>query len=113
MVAVARANPSSEMASLFVESADDLIATGRERRAALDNHVPGAVYLVLLLVVAAVAVAATGYSCGLRRRRHKFGMIVLPVLIAGVVLLVFDLDHPRGGFIQAGQGPMIRLRQAF
>ena len=112
VVEVARANFNAEMASLFVQSADDLIDMGGKRRAALDNHVPNAVYLVLLLV-AAVAVAATGYSCGLRKRRHKFGMIVLPLLIAGVVLLVVDLDHPRGGFVSAGQGPMLRLRQAF
>jgi hypothetical protein len=111
VVKIARANFNSEMASLFVQSVDDLIDMGGKRRAALDNHVPTAVYLVLVLV-AAVAVAATGYSCGLRKRRHKFGMVLLPVLIAGVVLLVMDLDHPRGGFITAGQGPMLRLRQA-
>ena len=68
--------------------------------------------LVLLLVVAGTAVAATGYSCGLHRRRLRFGMVVLPVLIAAVMLLVFDLDHPRSGLMQAGQGPMLRLHQS-
>ena len=56
--------------------------------------------------------AATGYACGLRRRRHRFGMVVLPILIAAVMLLVVDLDHPRSGLVQAGQGPMLRLHQS-
>jgi hypothetical protein len=110
-VEVARGNFNSEMASLFVESADVVLDHGARRRAALDNHVPMTV-LVLLLLVACIAVGATGYSCGLRRRRHRFGMILLPILIAGVVLLVVDIDYPRAGLVQAGQGPMLRLHQA-
>jgi hypothetical protein len=109
-VEVARSNFNSEMASLFVESADAVLDQGARRRAALDNHVPLTV-LVLLLVVAAIAVGATGYSCGLRRHRHSFGMVLLPILIAAVMLLVVDIDYPRAGLVQAGQGPMLRLQQ--
>ena len=108
---VARNNFNAEMASLFVESTDAVLDQGARRRAALDNHVPTTVLLVLL-VVACIAVGATGYSCGLRRHRHRFGMILLPILIAAVMVLVVDLDYPRAGFVQAGQGPMLRLRQA-
>jgi hypothetical protein len=111
VVEVARAHPDSEMAALFVEAADELVDAGNARRAALDNHVPVPVFVVLLLVAAA-ATGASGYSCGLRRRRHKFGMIMLPVLITAVVLLVLDLDHPRAGLIKAGQGPMLRLQES-
>ena len=103
VVEVARAHPDSEMAALFVEAADGLVDAGDARRAALDNHVPLTVFVVLLLVAAA-ATGASGYSCGLRRRRHKFGMIVLPLLITAVVLLVLDLDHPRGGADQGRAG---------
>jgi CDP-diglyceride synthetase len=110
VAAVGRATPGSEMVALFVESADELFVMAARRRAALDNHVPVVVYL-MLLVVAATAVAATGYSCGLHQRRHRFGMLLLPVLIAAVVVLVVDLDHPRAGLIRAGQGPMLRLQQ--
>lgn len=110
VVSVARTHPGSEMAALFVDAAGDVVEMARRRRAALDNHVPAMVVLVLLLVAAA-GVSATGYSCGLLRRRLRLGLIGLPVLIALVVVLVFDLDHPRAGFIQAGQGPMLRLQE--
>ena len=46
---VARNNLNSEMASLFVESADAVLEMGARRRAALDNHVPPSVMILLLL----------------------------------------------------------------
>ena len=109
VISVGRTNPDSEMNALLVDSALELIALGARRRAAVDNHVPFTV-LIILVVVAATGMAATGYSCGLHRRRLRFGMIVLPILIATVIYLVVDLDHPRSGFIKAGQGPMLRLQ---
>ena len=57
--------------------------------------------------------AQSGYACGLRGRRLRSGMLLLPALIAVVVLLVIDLDHPRDGLIRAGQGAMLRLQQDF
>jgi hypothetical protein len=110
VVSAARAHPDSEVAALFVESASALYELASRRRAAIDNHVPAAVLLVLLMVAAA-GVAASGYSCGLLRRRLRLGLVGLPVLISLVTLLVYDLDHPRAGFVQAGQGPMLRLQQ--
>jgi hypothetical protein len=110
-VEVARNNFNSEMASLFVESVDAVLEQGARRRAALDNHVPLTV-MILLWLVACISVGATGYVCGLRRHRHRFGMVLLPILIATVLLLVVALDHPRSGLVQVGQGPMLRLHQS-
>ncbi|HXU81766.1 MAG TPA: hypothetical protein VN914_10245, partial [Polyangia bacterium] len=111
VVSVARAQPNSEVVASFVEAVDDLVKAENRRRAALDNHVPLPVFAVLLMV-AATGMAATGYSCGLHRRRIPLGMILMPVLIVLVVALVFDLDYPRAGVIRAGQGAMLRLRQS-
>jgi hypothetical protein len=110
VAAVGRAHPDSEVVSLFVDAADELVQAEARRRAALENHVPYLVFFVLV-AVAATGMAATGYSCGLHRRRLPLGMILMPVLIMVVVVLVFDLDHPRAGFIRAGQGAMLRLQQ--
>jgi hypothetical protein len=110
VTAFLRAHPDSESAVAFMESADELVKAEARRRAALDNHVPLAVFVVLLLVAAA-GMAATGYSCGLHRRRLPLGMVLLPVLIVLVVAMVFDIDYPRAGVIRAGQGPMLRLRR--
>jgi hypothetical protein len=109
VVSGTRAHPDSESVAAFVESADELVKAENRRHAALYNHVPLPVFAVLL-VVAAAGMAVTGYSCGLHRRRLPLGMILLPMLIALVVALVFDLDYPRAGAIRAGQRAMLRLR---
>jgi hypothetical protein len=111
VTSVARANPDSEMGALLMEGADELVKAETRRRAAIDNHVPMAVFFVLMMV-AATSMAATGYSCGLHRKRLCLGMILMPVLIALVVAQVFDLDYPRAGLIRAGQGALLRLRHA-
>jgi hypothetical protein len=109
VTAVARAHPDSEMATSLVEGADELVKAEARRRAAIDNHVPMPVFFVLVMV-AATGMAATGYSCGLHRKRLRLGMILMPVLIAVVIVQVFDLDYPRAGVIRAGQGALLRLR---
>jgi CDP-diglyceride synthetase len=101
----------SELMALFVGSAGQMVTAAAKRRATLDNHVPWAVMLMLVLV-AGTAVAATGYSCGLHGRRHRLAMTLMPALIAMVVLMVFDLDNPRVGLIRSGQAPMLRLQQS-
>jgi hypothetical protein len=111
VVTVVRAHPDSESVAAFVESGDDMVKAENRRRAALDNHVPLPVFAVLL-IVAATGMAATGYSCGLHRRRLPLGMVLLPVLIVLVIVLVFDLDYPRAGVIRAGQEAMLRLRHS-
>jgi hypothetical protein len=109
VVALMQAHPDSESAVAFMEAADDMVKAEVRRRAALENHVPLPVFIVLLLVAAA-GMAATGYSCGLHRRRLPLGMILMPVLIVVVVVMVFDIDYPRAGLIRAGQGALTRLQ---
>jgi hypothetical protein len=106
----ARAHREQEVTSLLVEGVDRLIEAEGSREASVHNHVPLAVFLVLALV-ACMGVAATGYTCGLHGRRLRFGMVLMPLLIAMVAMLIFDLDHPRVGLIKAGQGPMLRVQQ--
>jgi hypothetical protein len=111
VVMLLRAHPDSQSAVAFMESADELVKSEARRRSALDNHVPLPVFAVLL-IVAAAGMAATGYSCGLHRRRLPLGMVLMPVLLVLVVVMVFNIDYPRVGVIRAGQGPMIRLQHA-
>jgi hypothetical protein len=111
VVTLVEAHPNSESAVAFMEAADDLVKAEARRRAALDNHVPLPVFVVLLLVAAA-GMLVTGYSCGIHRRRLPLGMVLMPVLIVLVVVMVFNIDYPRVGVIRAGQGAMIRLLHA-
>jgi hypothetical protein len=109
VVMLLRAHPDSQAAVALMQSVDELVKAEARRRAALENHVPHPVFIVLLLVAAA-GMIVTGYSCGLHRRRLPLGMILMPVLIVLVVVTVFDIDYPRAGLIRAGQGALIRLQ---
>jgi hypothetical protein len=110
VAALIRAQPDSQAVVALMQSVDELVKGEARRRAALENHVPHPVFLVLL-IVAAAGMAVTGYSCGLHRRRLPLGMVLMPVLIVLVVAMVFDLDFPRAGLIRAGQGALTRLQQ--
>jgi hypothetical protein len=109
VTSVARADTHSPMGALLMEGADELVKAEARRRAAIDNHVPMAVFFVVVMV-SATGMAATGFACGLHRKRLRLGMILIPVLVAVVIGQVFDLDYPRAGFIRAGQGALLRLR---
>jgi hypothetical protein len=105
-----RAHPDSQAVIALMQSVDEVVKSETRRRAALENHVPYPVFIVLL-IVAGAGMAVTGYSCGLHRRRLPLGMVLMPVLIVLVVAMVFDLDYPRAGLIRAGQGALTRLQE--
>jgi hypothetical protein len=111
VVAFARADARSVTAGLLMQSTNDMIDLEAKRLAALDNHVPATV-LAIIVLVAAVAMGAIGYTSGLSRRRFLFGMLGMPLLIAAVVLLVLDIDHPRLGLTRVGQKSMLRVQQS-
>ena len=70
------------------------------------------VFLVLFFVTA-VAMASTGFACAIEARRSVFGMIVMPLLLATVVGLIFDLAHPRIGIVRVHDPVLTRLKQSF
>jgi hypothetical protein len=109
--AAGRADPRSVMAGLLVQSTNEMFDLAGTRRAARGNPVPPTVFVVLILV-AAVGMASIGYTCGLAGKRLSFGMIVMPLLVAGVIVLVFDIGNPRRGIVRVSDQTMIRLRQS-
>lgn len=111
VAAIGRADRHDVMTSLLVQATNDSFDLEAKRRTALENHVPITVFVVLVLV-ASTAMASIGFTCGLTGRRFWFGMLFMPLLIAAVVFLVFDIDRPRTGLIRAGEQSMIRLEQS-
>jgi hypothetical protein len=89
-----------------------MIETADERMAALANPLPTTVFVVLALVTA-VALGAVGYVAGLKRRVSWLGMIVMPLLLAVVILLVFDISYPRTGIVRVHDSILARLKQTF
>lgn len=77
-----------------------------QRRAAEEKRIPGAIWLVLVLI-SVLACFTFGYSM---KRRFLLTMLVLPLTVAIVLSLVSELDSPRAGFIRSGQQSMERLQ---
>src|SRR5262245_21426530 len=110
--AAARTDLHSVMISQLVQSTGQLIEAADERTAALANPLPTTVFVVLALVTA-VALGAVGFVAGLKRKVTFLGMVVMPLLLAVVILLVFDISYPRMGIVHVRDPILERLKQSF
>lgn len=96
---------------MFQASVNELFDLENNRMAAMENHVPESV-LILLMLVALIAVLCVGYGCGLGENRHLFSTSMLVVLLVLVITGIMDLDRPRRGLIKVSQASMIRLQSS-
>lgn len=108
-VAAAHEDPNEVRTGYFIESLNNLIDDHTKRSIAMENHVPEAI-LHLLILVATLAIAVTGYSAGLREKRLKALWAILVVLTASTLIVIIDLDRPRRGLIRVSEDGMIRLQ---
>jgi hypothetical protein len=108
----ARTDPHSVAIGLLVQATNEVIDNAEAYAFSLEHPVHPMVFLILVLV-ATIAMAAVGYSCGLERTRLAFGMLMMPVLLAAVIILVFDIAHPRIGIVGISNQSLIRLKQTF
>jgi hypothetical protein len=105
-VEVARQSPTA-ITSIFVQSLNESIDLSEKRLAMLENRVPTAIWVMLLLIS-----LLTCLTVGLTvRRRFWFVMVLPPLMIAIVMALIADLNTPRTGAIQIGHESMERLQQ--
>ena len=110
-VAASKMDPRSVSTGLFVQSLNNVIDIHSMRLMALENHVPGGVFLILYLA-ATVAMWLTGYACGLADFRGRFPILIAAILIASVTIVIVDLDRPRRGLITVSQQSMLRLQKS-
>jgi len=111
-VAAAGRSQPTPVTALLVQATNGMLDASDERAAAIANPLPFTVFLVLFLANA-VAMASTGFVCALEGRRSVLGMYVMPVLLATVVGLTFDLAHPRIGLVRVQDPVLTRLKQSF
>ena len=109
-VAAAAATPTPTVA-LFVTALNATIDVEAERLAAGRARVPPSIW-VLLMIVAGLGCVTSSYAAGTEGARTTFSNFVLPILIATVMTLIFDITHPRKGFIGVSQQPLIDLQQS-
>ena len=108
-VAAAAERPSPITAS-FIASLNETIDLEAKRIAAKRNHVPGAVWL-LLLSVAGCGVWLVSYQAGTSGRHSILERFVFPILIAIVIAIITDIDTPRAGFISLDERPLLELNE--
>ena len=101
----------NDITATFIDSLNEIIATDTERIAAMRAGIPIGVWL-LLIVVAACGCVTTTYASGAEGVRAKLGSVFLPLLITVVIVLIFDISHPRVGLIHIGQQPLADLQQS-
>ena len=95
----------------FINALNETIDLDATRLHALRSRVPGAVWL-LLLIVAGAGCFASGYRAGASGARTGFSDAMLPLLIAVVITLIADFDRPRHGLIDVSQQPLLDLKQS-
>jgi hypothetical protein len=104
-LAVAQQSPNP-ITSIFVQSLNQMTDLSESRLAALENRIPGVLWLVLIFMSALTCLLV---GCSLRRKALLV-TLVWPLMISIVLALSADLDSPRTGLIQIGQQSMERLR---
>lgn len=92
----------------YVNSLNETIDLDASRMAASRNHVPGAVWLMLVLV-GGCGTWANGYSTGASGVRSIFTLWVFPILIGVVITLIADIDSSQRGLIGMSQKPLEEL----
>jgi hypothetical protein len=102
---------NSPLLASFVASLNETIDTDALRMAAFRNHVPDAVWF-LLLIVAISGSGVTGYAAGTSGHRLFLSQILLPLLIAIVIIILFDLDSPRRGWVNISQQSLMDLKKS-
>lgn len=109
-VAYAEKAQNPVLASLLLQSLDQVIDVEAARWMAYYNHVPAEV-LYLNAIVALSTATLVGYAFGMEGIRHVFSLCLLGLAIAVVLGVIVDLDRPRRGFIHVSQQPMIDLQR--
>jgi Protein of unknown function (DUF3300) len=76
-----------------------------------DQALADAVWL-LLLCVAGCGLWLVSYQAGTSGRRSVLDRFVFPILVAIVIVLITDIDTPRGGLISLDERPFLELNEA-
>ncbi|WP_026607395.1 hypothetical protein [Methylocapsa acidiphila] len=99
----------SAVAAQFIVAANAVIDSGAEREAAAANRLPIQMF-GLLGLLALVAMAITGYGCGIAGDRAFVATTIVSVLVTAVTIVICDIHEPRQGFITKSQQSLIDLR---
>ena len=104
MVATRQENDNAVLET-YLKPLREMMEVSERRLAAFENRVPTTVWLIIFLVAVFQSFTA-GFSL---KRSFWFSLVMTPVVIAGVMALLADLNSPHTGVIGIGQNSMERL----
>ena len=108
--AIAKANPNSDMAAIFIESLNQVIDLHSERAVAIFNRIPINIWLAIFFI-ALLTVAMVGFQNGVAGSRNTIVQLVMILVFAAVILLIVDLDRPQEGLLRVSQQAFIDLQR--
>lgn len=96
---------------LYIQALNETFDNQQKRLTAFRACVPSIV-LVALYGLAMVAICFAGYASGLEGRRWRLPVYVMALLVAGVMLLIQDIDRPSAGLVAVSPRPMVDTAKA-
>ena len=105
--------PSTTNATLasLINSANEVIDLHELRLASLQNHLPSALFY-LLLTLAALSVGFLAWGFGAVGHRGRAPIILLALLIGTMILLIMDVNRPQRGMIVVGVASLERAENS-
>ena len=96
----------------FMQALNDSIDQSNEQAAVLAAHVPEAVTIVLIVVVAFGSILL-GIGFGRTERRGILAIALFAITLSLIVATIMDLDRPRRGFIRVSLVPLQSVQEMF
>jgi len=108
-IEIAKSEPASPIAALFIVTLNETIDLQNARLAAFRNHIPP-IILLLLYLFAGFSILLSGYVSGFRDRKSLFVMCTVIGLLTLFLFVIVDLDRPLQGWITVNQESLIKLQ---
>jgi hypothetical protein len=101
-----KSKPAGPVEVSIVQSINEVIDMNTKRLAVSFDRLPGIV-LLMLLFLACASLAITGFNAGRLGRMNRWGLTLLILVLAAVMLVIIDFDRPIRGFVQVSQQSLV------
>lgn len=93
---------------LLLPALGDVFSVATMRQAALFNHPPAEIY-VLLVVIGLCGALLVGYTLPISKKRNLLYMIIYALTISILITMIIDMELPRSGFIRVDSADQIMI----
>ncbi len=99
---------NARMTTSMLQATNEMFDIAATRQAAVETRVPPSI-LLSLVAYAIVTAVLSGYGLANHGARHAIASTLLFLMVAALITLVLDLDHPRSGAVRVSQSPLERV----